>query len=151
MKAIKRFITRLLMGLSLGVMASPAMALDEVLEVEIHNATSAAIAPGKDFSWLESPANAGHDFVIEPGGSQELTYYLPQSRGNESFSYRQGERVCMFSFSHLTPDHPRGNRQVNARSAGQVLSLCSAELIPVTDDDDFVRNGGTRILFTMGP
>lgn len=76
---------------------------------------------------------------------------MPQSRGNESFSYRQGERVCVFSFSHLTPDNPRGNRQVNARSTGQVLSLCSAELIPVTDDDDFVRNGGTRILFTMGP
>lgn len=56
MKAIKRFITRLLMGLSLGVMASPAMALDEVLEVEIHNATSAAIAPGKDFrGWKARP------------------------------------------------------------------------------------------------
>lgn len=103
LKAIKRFITRLLMGLSLGVMASPAMALDEVLEVEIHNATSAAIAPGRIFSWLESPANAGHDFVIEPGGSRELTYYLPQSRGNESFGLSPRVSACVCSVLAISP------------------------------------------------
>ena len=150
LKAIKRFITRLLLGLGLSVMGAPAMAVDKVLEVEIHNATTAPIAPGEGFSWLESPQNAGHDFVVEPGGSQELTYYMPQARGSESFSYQQGERECAFSFSHLTPANTRINRQVNARSTGKMLSRCRAELIQVIDDDDFVSNGGTRVLFTMG-
>jgi len=149
MKRIPDFLARLLLGLLLGGLGSAALAIDEILEVEIHNATSAAISPGKDFSWLDNTQATGHDFVIEPGHSQELTYYLPQSRGNESFSYQQGERVCGFGFSHVEPGSANINRRVYAKSMGQVASVCGADLIAITDDDDFVSNGGSRVLFTM--
>ena len=77
-------------GLILGLFGPAALALDQVLEVEIFNATEHDITPGKDFSWLNSPENQGHDFVIAPGGSQELMYYLPESRGTQAFTYQYG-------------------------------------------------------------
>jgi len=137
-------------GLGLMAVGSAALAADEVLEVEIFNATAKAISPGNDFSWLESPENAGHDFVVEPSTSQDLLYYLPASRGSETFTYRQGEQVCYFGFGHLTPGASNLNRWAQARSVGAVTVGCAAELIAVSDDDEFSRNGGSRVLFTMG-
>lgn len=132
--------------------SSVAWALDEVVNVEIFNATSAQIVPGSDFSWTQVPANAGHSFTIDPGESQELTYYLPQSRaGRESFSYVQGGRQCQFSFGHI-PKAPVNDEQtmpyrrwVDAKPVG----TCLAQLIAVDDNDDYVRHGGTRIRFSM--
>lgn len=141
---------RLLLGVGLSVVCCAAMAVDDVLEVEIFNATAYAITPGNDFAWLEQPENAGHDFIVEPRNSQELLYYLPQSRGTETFTYRQGEQVCLFGFGHLTPQASMIGRWAHAKSIGPVEIACVAELIAVPDDDQFVRNGGTRVLFTMG-
>lgn len=141
---------RLLIALGLSALCSAAMAVDEVLEVEIFNATPYAISPGADFSWLENPDNAGHDFIVEPRTSQELMYYLPESRGTQTFTYRQGEQACLFGFGHLTPGSGDSNRWANAKSTGTVEAVCDAELIAVSDDDEFFRNGGTRVLFTMG-
>ena len=136
-------------GLLLGLFGSAALALDQVLEVEIFNATQHDIAPGKDFSWLNPPENLGHDFVITPGNSQELMYYLPKSRGTEVFTYQHGEHACHFGFGHLTPDSANLNRWVGAKSVGSRPALCSAELIAVPDDDEFVSHGGSRVMFTM--
>ena len=136
-------------GLILGLFGSAALALDQVLEVEIFNATQHDIAPGKDFSWLNPPENLGHDFFITPGGSQELMYYLPKSRGTEVFTYQHGEYACHFGFGHLTPDSANLNRWVGAKSVGSRPALCSAELIAVPDDDEFVSHGGSRVMFTM--
>lgn len=141
---------RFLIGLGLSALSSAAMALDEVLEVEIFNATAYVISPGSDFSWLEKPENAGHDFIVEPRSSQELMYYLPESRGSQTFTYHQGEQACLFGFGHLTPGTSTINRWANAKSTGVVEIACDAELIAVPDDDEFVGNGGTRVLFTMG-
>ena len=136
-------------GLILGLYGPAALALDQVLEVEIFNATEHDIAPGKDFSWLKSPENQGHDFVIAPGGSQELMYYLPESRGTQAFTYQYGEQACHFGFGHLTPDSPYLNRWVGAKSVGSRPAHCSAEQIAISDDDEFVRHGGSRVMFTM--
>ena len=127
-----------------------ALAGDEVLEVEIFNATAQAIVPGKDFSWLEEPDNTGHDFVVEPHSSQELLYYLPKSRGTDLFTYHQGKQACRFSFGHLTPGASNLKRWARATSVGAVPVTCAAQLITVPDDDEFVRNGGTRVMFTLG-
>ena len=136
-------------GLIVGLFGSAALALDQVLEVEIFNATQHDIAPGKDFSWLNPPENLGHDFVITPGGSQELMYYLPKSRGSEVFTYQHGEHACHFGFGHLTPDSANLNRWVGAKSVGSLRAHCSAEQIAVPDDDEFVSHGGSRVMFTM--
>ena len=136
-------------GLILGLFGSAALALDQVLEVEIFNATAHDITPGKDFSWLNSSDNAGHDFVVSPGSSQELMYYLPESRGTQAFTYQYGEQACHFGFGHLTPDSANLNRWVGAKSVGSMPALCSAEQIAVPDDDEFVSNGGSRVMFTM--
>lgn len=136
-------------GLILGLFGPVALALDQVLEVEIFNATEHDIAPGKDFSWLNPPDNSGHDFVIAPGGSQELMYYLPDSRGTEAFTYQYGEHACYFGFGHLTPDAANINRWVGAKSVGSLPALCTAEQIAVPDDDEFVSHGGSRVMFTM--
>ena len=90
-------------ALFFAIVSGWALAGDEVLEVEIFNATAQAIVPGKDFSWLEAPDATGHDFVIEPHSSLELLYYLPTSRGADLFTYQQGEQACLFGFGHLTP------------------------------------------------
>ena len=136
-------------GLMLGLFGPAAMALDPVLEVEIFNATEHDISPGKDFSWLGQPENSGHDFVITPGGSQELMYYLPESRGTQAFTYQYGEQACHFGFGHLTPDSANLNRWVGAKSVGSVPAQCSAEQIAVPDADEFVSHGGSRVMFTM--
>ncbi|MFW0757236.1 hypothetical protein ACN1C3_21285 [Pseudomonas sp. H11T01] len=129
-----------------------AQAADEVVDVEVFNATSAVIHPGDDFSWTKSPDNAGHDFTINPGESQELTYYLPESRGaRESFSYTQGDKRCHFSFGHI-PQEPMSSwaKMPYSRWAkGEPVEYCSARLIDAADNDEYVRNGGTRIKFIM--
>ena len=137
-------------GLGLSVVGCAVLAADEVLEFEIFNATAWAITPDSDFSWLANPGNAGHDFIVEPRTSQELLYYPPVSRGTEVFTYRQGEQACHFGFGHLTPGTANFNRWAQAKSIGVVPIACAAELVAVADDDEFVRNGGTRVLFTMG-
>lgn len=142
-----RFAVCLLVGL--GVSAT-AMAMDEVLEVEVFNASAYAITPGDDFSLLEDPDNAGHDYIVEPHASQELVFYLPESRGTQTFTYYQGEQACLFGFGHTNPAPDRLQRWVDATSTGAVDIACASELIVVPDDDEFVRNGGTRVLFTMG-
>lgn len=134
----------------LSVVSCTVLAVDEVLEVEIFNASVRAIAPGNDFSWLEPPENKGHDFVVEPYTSQELLYYMPLSRGTDTFTYHQGEQVCHFGFGHLTPGAINLNRWARAKSIGDIPATCAAELIAVPDDDEFSRNGGTRVMFTMG-
>lgn len=149
MKAYQDALGGIFTGVVLTVLSPSVMAIDKILEVEIHNSTSWVITPGKNFSWLEKASNSGHDFVIDPGASQELTYYFPQSRAADSFTYRQGRRGCRFSFGHLTASHPKFSRWVGAKSTGSIPAHCSAELLPVKDDDRYVRNGGTRILFTM--
>ena len=73
-------------GRRLGLWGSGARALDEVLEVEIFNATQHDIAPVKDFTWWNPPESLVHDFVITPSNSQELMYYLPKSRGTEVYT-----------------------------------------------------------------
>ena len=88
--------------------------------------------------------------MIEPRTSQELTYYMPEARGEQSFTYQQGEQVCLFSFGHKAPIGGHLNRWVQATSTGALDINCAAELIPVPDTDEYVRNGGTRVLFTMG-
>lgn len=147
-----KYIAGALLAL-LGCMASSvSSAFDEIVNVEIFNATSAVIVPGSDFTWTQSPANAGHSFSVSPGQSQELTYYLPQSRAErESFTYTQGNRKCYFSFGHIakapvsdTQTMPY-HRWVDAQPAGS----CIAELFEVEDNDDYVRHGGTRVKFSM--
>lgn len=140
----------LFLGLGLVAQASITLAADEVLEVEVFNATAQAISPDHDFGWLEDPENSGHDFVIGPQASQELMYYMPTSRGTEAFTYRRGEQACHFGFGHLTPGAVNLNRWAKAKSTGAVAATCAAELIAVPDDDEFISNGGTRVLFTMG-
>ncbi|AMZ74430.1 MULTISPECIES: hypothetical protein [Pseudomonas] len=132
--------------------SSVSNAFDEIVNVEIFNATSAVIVPGSDFTWSLAPENAGHSFSISPGERQELTYYLPQARAErESFTYTQGNRTCHFSFGHI-PGVPVSDGQtmpyrrwVEAKPAG----ACVAELLEVEDDDDYVRHGGTRVKFSM--
>lgn len=132
--------------------SSVSSAFDEIVNVEIFNATSAVIVPGSDFTWSQAPENAGHGFFVGPGESQELTYYLPQSRAErESFTYTQGNRACHFSFGHIAKA-PVSDEQtmpyrrwVEAKPAGS----CIAELLEVEDNDDYVRHGGTRIKFSM--
>ena len=143
-------IKTLLFGFGLMALCSAAMAADEVLEVEVFNATAHAISPGPDFTWLEPAQNAGYDYVVEPKSSQELMYYLPKSRGTEAFTYRQGDQVCHFSFGHHTPNATHINRWVKAKSTGSTPAMCAAELVVTPDDDEFVRNGGTQVLFIMG-
>ena len=137
-------------ALFFAIATGTALAGDEVLEVEIFNATAQAIVPGKDFSWLEAPDNTGHDFVIEPHSSLELLYYQPTSRGADRFTYQQGEQACLFGFGHLTPGGANLDRWAQAKSIGSVAIDCAAELIAVPDDDEFARNGGSRVLVTMG-
>ncbi|MFP3516798.1 hypothetical protein SB766_11430 [Pseudomonas sp. SIMBA_077] len=143
-------VKTLAFGFGLMLVCTGAIAADDVLEVEVFNATAHAITPDPDFAWLESPENAGHDFVIEPKSSQELMYYLPTSRGADAFTYRQGDQACYFSFGHHTPTAIHLNRWVKAKSTGSTPTTCKAELLGTPDDDEFVRNGGTRVLFTMG-
>ena len=137
-------------ALFFAIATGTALAGDEVLEVEIFNATAQVIVPGKDFSWLEAPDATGHDFVIEPHSSLELLYYLPTSRGADLFTYQQGEQACLFGFGHLTPGGGNLDRWAQARSIGSVPISCAAELIAVPDDDEYSLNGGSRVLFTMG-
>lgn len=40
--------------------SSVSNAFDEIVNVEIFNATSAVIVPGSDFTWSLAPENAGH-------------------------------------------------------------------------------------------
>ena len=94
MTRLNDVIKTLVFGAGLIALGSAALAADEVLEVEVFNASAHAITPGDDFSWLEDPDNAGHDFVVAPKSSQELMYYLPVARGAEAFTYRQGEQAC---------------------------------------------------------
>ncbi|MCW2101179.1 UNVERIFIED_ORG: hypothetical protein EDF86_3896 [Pseudomonas psychrophila] len=150
MTRLNDVIKTLVFGAGLIALGSAALAADEVLEVEVFNASAHAITPGDDFSWLEDPDNAGHDFVVAPKSSQELMYYLPVARGAEAFTYRQGEQACHFGFGHLAPGEATLNRWAKAKSTGAVAATCAAELIAVPDDDEFIRNGGTRVLFTMG-
>ena len=150
MTRLNDVIKTLVFGAGLIALGSAALAADEVLEVEVLNASAHAITPGDDFSWLEDPDNAGHDFVVEPKSSQELMYYLPKSRGAEAFTYRRGEQACHFGFGHLTPGAANLNRWAKAKSTGSLPVTCAAELIAIPDDDEFVSNGGTRVLFTMG-
>ena len=148
----KKCIAGVLLSLAACLASSAACARDEIVNVEVFNATDAVIVPGSDFTWTQNPANAGHSFSIDPGESQELTYYLPQSRAErEAFSYTQGSRTCHFSFGHVArasgddqavmPYH----RWVKAEPTG----TCVAELFYVEDDDDYVHHGGTRIKFSM--
>ena len=150
MNRVMSVLNLLFLGLGLAAQASITLAADEVLEVEVFNATTQAISPGHDFGWLEGPENNGHDFVIGPQASQELMYYLPKSRGAEAFTYSRGEQACHFGFGHLTPGAVNLNRWAKAKSTGAVAAACAAELIVVPDDDEFISNGGTRVLFTMG-
>ncbi|MDU9040367.1 hypothetical protein QZH46_28090 [Pseudomonas corrugata] len=137
----------------LGCLASSVSnAFDEIVNVEIFNATSAMIVPGSDFTWTQDPANAGHSFSVSPGASQELTYYLPQSRAErESFTYTQGRRKCHFSFGHIAKAPVRDEQTMPYRRwvDAQPKDVCVAELFDVDDDDDYVRHGGTRIRFSM--
>ena len=150
MNAKRGFVTTLFLGFGLSALCQAAPTPDEVLEVEIFNAAPQAIAPGEGFAWLSDPDNAGYDFVIEPPTSQELTYYMPEARGEQSFTYQQGEQMCLFSVGHKAPIGEHLNRWVQATSTGALDINCAAELIPVPDTDEYVRNGGTRVLFTMG-
>ncbi|WP_413792607.1 MULTISPECIES: hypothetical protein [unclassified Pseudomonas] len=148
----KKCIAGVLLSLATCLASSASCARDEIVNVEIFNATAAVIVPGSDFTWTRIPANAGHSFSIDPGESQELTYYLPQSRAErESFSYTQGSRTCRFSFGHV-PRAPVSDerampyhRWVKAEPVGS----CVAELFYIEDDDAYVRHGGTRIKFSM--
>ncbi|MBC3364683.1 hypothetical protein [Pseudomonas sp. SWRI154] len=132
--------------------SSTSWARDEIVNVEIYNATAAAIVPGSDFSWTQNPLNAGHSFSISPGESQELTYYLPQSRAErEAFSYTQGSRTCHFSFGHVARESSGAEETMPYRrwAKAEPTDSCVAELLYVEDDDDYVRHGGTRIKFSM--
>jgi hypothetical protein len=148
----KKCIAGVLLSLAACLASSASCARDDIVNVEIYNATTALIVPGSDFTWTQNPAKAGHSFSIGPGESQELTYYLPQSRAErEAFSYTQGSRTCYFSFGHV-PRAPVSDesamlyhRWVKAEPAG----ACVAELFYVEDDDEYVRHGGTRIKFSM--
>lgn len=137
----------------LGCLASSVSnAFDEIVNVEIFNGTSAVIVPGSDFTWTQSPANAGHSFAVSPGESQELTYYLPQSRAErESFTYTQDGRKCHFSFGHIAKAPVSDEQTMPYRRwvDAQPEGFCVAELFEVDDDDDYVRHGGTRIKFSM--
>jgi len=137
----------------LGCLASSVSnAFDEIVNVEIFNATSATIVPGSDFTWTQDPTNAGHDFSVSPGASQELTYYLPQSRAErESFTYIQGSRKCQFSFGHIAKAPVSDEQTMPYRRwvDAQPKDYCVAELFEIDDDDDYVRHGGTRIKFSM--
>ena len=144
------FSATLLLGFLLSTWCLAEQAPDEVLEVEIFNVGPQAIEPGDGFTWRDDPDNAEHDFVIAPRTSQELTYYMPESRGEQSFTYYQGEQACLFSFGHKASIGNTLNRWVTATSTGALDIHCTAELIPVPDTDEYVRNGGTRVLFTMG-
>lgn len=137
----------LLVGLGF---SATTMALDEVLEVEVFNASAYAMTPGADLSLLEDPDNAGHDYIVEPRTSQEMVFYLPEARGTQTFTYHQGEQACLFGFGHSSPVVGQLGRWVDATSTGTIDVACASELIPVPDDDEFVRNGGTRVLFTLG-
>jgi len=148
----KKFVAGVLLSLAACLASSASCARDEIVNVEVYNATAAVIVPGRDFTWTQNPANAGHSFSINPGESQELTYYLPQSRAErEAFSYTQGSRTCHFSFGHVAraPGSDKEampyHRWVKAEPAGS----CVAELFYVEDDDDYVSHGGTRVKFSM--
>lgn len=147
----KKCIASVLLSLAACLASSAACARDEVVNVEIHNATADDIVPGSGFSWTDYWAGSGHNFWISPSESQELTYYLPQSRSKEeAFSYTQDSRICHFSFGHvarrpISEGAMPFRRWVNA----EPTDYCVAQLIDVEDDDDYVRNGGTRIKFTM--
>ncbi|KQB52315.1 hypothetical protein AQS70_14890 [Pseudomonas endophytica] len=150
MERLNDVVKTLTFGFGLMLVCAGAIAADEVLEVEVFNATAHNISPDPDFAWLENPLNAGHDFVVEPKSSQELMYYLPTSRSADAFTYRQGDQACHFSFGHQTPNAIHLNRWAKAKSTGLTPITCAAELVVTPDDDEFVRNGGTRVLFTMG-
>ncbi|MCM2462280.1 hypothetical protein HGO40_17650 [Pseudomonas sp. CG7] len=147
----KKCIAGVLLSLAAYLASSAACARDEVVNVEIHNATVDDIVPGSGFSWTDYWAGSGHNFWISPSESQELKYYLPQSRSKEeAFSYTQDSRICHFSFGHvarrpISEGAMPFRRWVKAEPTG----YCVAQLIDVEDDDDYVRNGGTRIKFTM--
>jgi hypothetical protein len=147
-----KYIAGVLLSLVACLASSISCARDEIVNVEVYNATAGVIVPGSDFTWTQSPANAGHSFSITPGESQELTYYLPQSRADrEAFSYMQGSRSCFFSFGHVakasTSDEEtmRYQRWVKAEPSDS----CVAELVTVEDSDDYVSHGGTRVKFSM--
>ena len=147
----KKCIAGVLLSLAACLASFAACARNEVVNVEIHNATVDDIVPGSGFSWTDYWAGSGHNFWISPSESQELTYYLPQSRSKEeAFSYTQDSRICHFSFGHvarrpISEGAMPFRRWVKAEPTG----YCVAQLIDVEDDDDYVRNGGTRIKFTM--
>ena len=148
---VKRgFVATLFLGFVLSTQCLAELTPDEVLEVEIFNAGLQAIEPGEGFTWRDDPDNAEHDFVIAPRTSQELTYYMPEARGEQSFTYHRDEQACLFSFGHNVPIGRALNRWVKATSTGALDTHCTAELVPVSDTDEYVRNGGTRVLFTMG-
>lgn len=65
LKAIKRGLL-LGYGGEPGVMASPAMALMRCLRSRFTMRPLRRLSPGRIFRGWKSPANAGHDFVIEP-------------------------------------------------------------------------------------
>lgn len=147
-----RYIAGALLSLVGCTASSVSSAFDEIVNVEIFNATSAVIVPGSDFTWSLAPENAGYSFSVNPGESQELTYYLPQSRAErESFTYTQEGRACHFSFGHIAVA-PLSDQQTmpyrrwaEAKPAGS----CRAELLEVEDNDDYVRHGGSRVRFSM--
>lgn len=147
----KKCIAGVLLSLTACLASSAACARDEILSVEIYNATVADIVPGSDFSWTDYWASSGHNFWISPGESQELTYYLPQSRSKEeAFSYTQDSRICHFSFGHVArAPVSEGAMPYRRWVKAEPTGYCVAQLIDVEDDDDYVRNGGTRIKFTM--
>ncbi len=145
-------IARALLALVVCLASSVSNAFDEIVNVEIFNATSAVIVPGSDFTWVQAPVNADHSFSVSPGESQELTYYLPQSRAErESFTYTQGSRKCHFSFGHIAKAPVSDEQTMPYRRwvEAQPAVGCVAELLEVEDDDDYVRHGGTRVKFSM--
>jgi hypothetical protein len=147
----KKCIASVLLSLVGCLASSASCARDEVVNVEIHNATADDIVPGSGFSWTNYWAGSGHNFWISPSESQELTYYLPQSRSKEeAFSYTQDSRICHFSFGHVARRPiSEGAMPFRRWVKAEPTDYCVAQLIDVEDDDDYVRNGGTRIKFTM--
>ncbi|MDP9784358.1 hypothetical protein [Pseudomonas fluorescens] len=147
-----RYIAGALLSLVGCTASSVSSAFDEIVNVEIFNATSAVIVPGSDFTWSLAPENVGHSFSVNPGESQELTYYLPQSRAErESFTYTQGSRTCHFSFGHIAgaPLNDQQTMPYRRWAEAKPAGSCSAELLEVEDNDDYVRHGGSRVKFSM--
>ena len=147
----KKCVAGVLLSLAACLASSVAWARDEMVNVEVYNATAAVIVPGSDFTWTQNPANVGHSFSISPGESQELTYYLPQSRAErEAFSYTQGSRTCHFSFGHVArAPVSEGAMPYRRWVKAEPTDYCVAQLLDIEDDDIYVSHGGTRVRFTM--